>query len=149
MGSAPLIKLENRGASVLLDTHAWFWLTTDDPKLNLAARREIEKAHTAQSIFMSSISLWELALKHSRGKLELDRPIRPWLRQALKTSETRLISMDVEIAAACAELPEAFHGDPADRIIAATARSEGLRLVTHDKKLLALAKQGFFQAIAT
>lgn len=134
---------------ILLDTHTWFWTVTGDAKLRLPVRREIDRAYAANSLFLSPISLWELALKHSRGKLQLDRPLRPWLGNAIAVSGVQLMSIGVEIAASCAELPPAFHGDPADRIIAATARTEGLHLVTHDRKLLDLAKQGFFQAIAT
>lgn len=133
----------------LLDTHAWFWLVTGDEQLNARAQRVIEEADQTRSLYLSPISLWEIALKHSRGKLETDRPIRPWLHNALSATGVTLLSIDVEITAACAELPASFHGDPADRIIAATARHHGMQLVTHDKKLLSLARRGFLQAIAT
>ena len=133
----------------LLDTHAWFWLVTGDDQLNGQARAAIERADQTRSLCLSPISLWEIALKHSRGKLETDRPIRPWLHNAIAATAIKLISIDVEIAAACAELPSSFHGDPADRIIAATARHHGMHLVTHDRKLLSLARRGFLQALAT
>ena len=134
---------------ILLDTHAWIWSVTGDATLNETARREIVAAEAAQQLYLCPISLWEIALKHSRGKLDLDRPLRSWLRTALALSGVQLTMLDSDVAVSCAELPAAFHGDPADRLIAATARVEGLQLVTHDKRLLALAKAGHFRAIPT
>lgn len=93
--------------------------------------------------------MWEIALKHSRGKMSLDRPVRDWLIHAATLPGLNLAPITPSIAAECAELPPAFHGDPADRILAATARSEGLTLVTHDKALILLAKQGYFKVLAT
>lgn len=134
---------------MLLDTHAWVWLIEDNPLLNAAARSAIESASASQSLYLSPISLWEVALKASRGKMQLGSPIRPWLRRAVASSGIVLVQITPDLAADCAELPPEFHGDPADRIIAATARSEGLTLITHDARLIALSKQGHFQVIAT
>ena len=134
---------------ILLDTHSWVWLVFADPLLKPAARASIEDAASAATLFVSPISMWEIALKHSRGKLELERPIRDWLSQASSLPGLRIAPITPSIAAECASLPPAFHGDPADRIIAATARSEGLTLITHDKALLKLADRGLFRAIAT
>jgi PIN domain nuclease of toxin-antitoxin system len=134
---------------MLLDTHSWIWLVGDDPQLNKVARREILKSASADSLFLSPISLWEVALKSSRGRLELSLPLRTWIQRAVNLTGVHLAPITTEIACACAELPPDFHGDPADRIIAATARSEGLTLVTHDDRLLALARRGYFKAVAT
>ena len=134
---------------MLLDTHSWIWLVGDDPRLGRSARREILKHSTGESLFLSPISLWEVALKSSRGRLELDLPLRSWVQRAMDLTGVHLAPITAEIACSCAELPSDFHGDPADRLIAATARAEGLILLTHDDKLLRLAKQGYFKALAT
>jgi len=134
---------------LLIDTHVWLWLVLADPQLKPPVRLILEQASLAGQIFLSPISMWEIALKHSRGKLQLDRPIREWLTQAARLPGMHLAQITPAIAAECAELPAAFHGDPADRLIAATARSEGLTLITHDTKLLKLASRGFLKAIAT
>ena len=134
---------------ILLDTHSWVWLVAADPLLKLAVRPFIEAAASTNTLFVSAISMWEIALKHSRGKLSLDRPIRDWLAHAANLPGLQIAQITPSIAAECASLPPAFHADPADRIIAATARSNGFTLVTHDKALLKLAGRGFFQAIAT
>ena len=134
---------------LLLDTHAWIWLVFADPYLKPSVRAEIEVVSHASMLYLSPISMWEVALKHSRGKLTLDRPLREWLAHAASLPGMQLAAITPAIAAECASLPAAFHGDPADRIVAATARTEGLRLVTHDKALLKLAGRGLFQALAT
>lgn len=134
---------------ILLDTHSWIWLVFADPLLKPAVRPFIEAAASTGTLFVSPISMWEIALKHSRGKLQLERPIRDWLAYAAELPGLRIAQITPSIAAECASLPTAFHGDPADRIIAATARSEGLTLITHDKALLKLADRGLFKAIAT
>ncbi|HSU19289.1 MAG TPA: type II toxin-antitoxin system VapC family toxin [Acidobacteriaceae bacterium] len=127
---------------MLLDTHILIWLVLGNTRLQPWVHAAISSSSVAGSLYMSPISLWEIALKQSRGKLELGRPLRPWLRQALSMTGVQLIPMDIEIACACAELPATFHGDPADRMIAATARTHGLTLVTDDKKLLQLGRDG-------
>lgn len=131
---------------ILLDTHALLWLIADDPQLGPEARDVIEEASTADLLFLSPISLWEIALKSSRSKLDLGLPLRPWIRRTLELTRVRLMPISSETACSCAELPPEFHGDPADRLIAATARAEGMVLLTHDRHLLRLAKQGFFRA---
>jgi PIN domain nuclease of toxin-antitoxin system len=70
------------------------------------------------------------------------------MRQALSFPGLHLAPITGEIACSCAELPPSFHGDPADRLIAATARCEGLTLLTHDRRLLELADTGHLTAIA-
>ena len=134
---------------LLIDTHVWLWIVFAEPFIKSSTLEVIEQASFEQTLFVSPISMWEIALKHSRGKLYLDRPVRDWLAHASNIPGLSLAQITPSIAAECAELPPAFHGDPADRIIAGTARAEGFTLVTHDKALLQLAKQGYFKALAT
>ena len=134
---------------LLLDTHVWLWLISAQPDINQPALAALELAGAANLLYLSPISMWEVALRHSRGRLALDRPVRDWLVHAAAIPGLQLAPITPSIAAECAELPAAFHGDPADRILAATARSEGFTLVTHDKALIALARQGYFKALAT
>ena len=134
---------------LLLDSHVWLWLTSAQADLKQAVLEECELAGASNLIFISPISMWEVTLKHSRGKLALDRPVRDWLIHASAIPGLQFAPITPSIAAECAELPAAFHGDAADRILAATARSEGLTLVTHDKALISLAKRGYFKVLAT
>lgn len=132
---------------LLLDTHIWLWLAGGEPRFNAASTAAIQDALAKDALFLSPISMWEIALKASRGKLELPHAIPAWMHQALDFPGLHLAPITVEIACECAALPAEFHGDPADRIIAATARAEHFTLLTHDKRLLQLAKRGFFTAL--
>ncbi len=134
---------------LLIDTHIWLWIISEAPYIKSSVQEALESAAAEQSLYLSPISMWEVALKHSRGRLALDRPVRQWLAHASTIPGLQLAPITPAVAAESAELPPEFHGDPADRIIAATARSEGLTLVTHDKALLQLARQGCFRALAT
>ena len=134
---------------LLLDTHVWIWLTSAQSDIKPSVVESLELAGASNLLFLSPICMWEVALKHSRGKLTLDRPLRDWLIHAAALPGLQLATITPSIAAECAELPPAFHGDTADRILAATARSEGLTLVTHDKLLISLAGQGYLKVLTT
>jgi len=133
---------------LLLDTHSWLWLADGEKPFTAAVQSAIALALRQDALFLSPISLWEVSLKASRGKLNLSLPLRPWMTRALDFPGLHLMPISGEIACSCAELPASFHGDPADRIIAATARAEGLTLITHDRTLLRLASKGYFSVIA-
>lgn len=72
---------------------------------------------------------------YKRGRLELDPPFSEWLRLAADPGTVCLLPLDTEVLIALEELPESFHGDPADRIIVATAICHRLRLRTHDRSI--------------
>jgi len=135
-----------RDAVILLDSHVFVWLANGDPQLGPEGKEKIREAFHSESLFLSPISLWEIALKASRGRLSFDRPLRPWMTEALRLTKTHLVPLTAEVALDCAELPADFHGDPADRIIASTARTNALVLFTHDTKLLSLARKGYLRA---
>jgi PIN domain nuclease of toxin-antitoxin system len=80
--------------------------------------------------------VWEIGMLESKGRLLLNLPCEAWVREALKTPGLTLAPLTPEIAVDSTRLPGAFHGDPADRIIVATARRLGARLLTRDRKLL-------------
>ena len=132
---------------ILLDTHILLWIAEDDPRIGAALRSTLNEAALHHELFLSPISVWEIALKNSRGRLHLHRPLRLWVRQTMQRANLQLAPITADIACECAELPTVFHGDPADRLIVATARVENMQLVTADTTLLALAEQGYFQAI--
>lgn len=118
---------------ILLDTHVWIWWVSDPDRLSKRAADAILQADT---LGVPSICCWEVATRVQLGKLHLDREITLWVRQAL--SQDRIVSLDMtsEVALEAALLAgQGMHGDPADRIIAATAISAGSPLVTKDRAL--------------
>ncbi|HLE84455.1 MAG TPA: type II toxin-antitoxin system VapC family toxin [Thermoanaerobaculia bacterium] len=115
---------------ILLDTHAWIWWVSAPEQLSPAAREAIEGAH---ELGVSPISCWELATKVSRGKLRLDRDLEVWVHQALARPRVTVAGLLPEIAVAAGRLgSQGFHGDPADRMIVATAMYHDSLLVTKD-----------------
>jgi len=80
--------------------------------------------------------VWELGMLEAKGRLQLMVPCEQWMREALATPGLTVAPLTPEIALASSRLPEPFHGDPADRMIVATARSLGARIPTLDRKIL-------------
>lgn len=132
---------------LLLDTHVWIWLMNGGPeRLHPGALNAVREA-AASTLAVSAISVWELAMLDSKGRVQLQMDRVEWVAEATRRSGLRVIPLSTEIAVASTRLPGELHGDPADRIIAATARHEGATLLTRDRALLAYAAQGFIRAI--
>jgi PIN domain nuclease of toxin-antitoxin system len=123
----------------VLDTHAWFWLVANPMRLSDAAVEAIDRA---DEIGVPAISCWEIAMLAEKGRIGLSQPTLQWLRAALSSPGIVLLPLDPEVAALAANL--AMHGDPADRLIVATALACGAPLVTKDE---AIRQSGLVQAI--
>ena len=114
--------------NLLLDTHIALWAITDDPKLSQLARGLI--ASPDNFVWVSSASIWEIAIKRALGRG--DMPVSS--QQALEffnQSGYRNLPIDAAHATAVESLP-AHHQDPFDRILVAQALIEPMRLITHD-----------------
>ena len=118
---------------ILLDTHALVWLRLGDPRLGPQACRAIDQAWQDDDLAVSAMSYWEAAMLAARGRMALPVDAEAWRRENLEQGVVE-IPVDGAIAARAGLLPR-LHGDPADRIIIATAL-EGHRLVTGDRRLL-------------
>ena len=115
---------------ILLDTHVLVWMVADSKRLSRAALVEIRAAQRDGGIAISSISLWELASLVARGRIKAYGTVETSVRLLTEGIVVKPITPD--IAALAAYFPDDYPGDPADRLIGATARAEGMRLVTHD-----------------
>ena len=119
----------------LIDTHAWVWWVTEDRRLSKRALRSIEEASEANALFLSLISVWEIAKKVEKKQLVLDRPLDDWLDLATAQPGLHLAELTRHILSESCRLPVPFHGDPADQIIVATARDHDAIVVTKDDKI--------------
>ena len=119
----------------VLDTHAWIWWVTSDRRLSRRARTAIDRAQGRGELWVSMISIWEIAKKIEQGQLALDRPLEEWLEGALSSEGLHVAEMTRPILIDSCRLPQPFHGDPADQIIVATARAHSATLVTRDARL--------------
>lgn len=122
---------------ILLDTHAAFWLNRAPEKLSRDAARAIRKAAFSTGLGLSCISLWELAMLVEAGKLLVRTTTsRGFLDALVQTPGLVVLDITTEIAVLATQFPSDFPRDPADRIIAATARALNLSLVTKDQTML-------------
>jgi PIN domain nuclease of toxin-antitoxin system len=127
-------------SKLLLDTHIWFRYQVTPKLLRSATADVIDHAALRNAVFVSAISVWELAMLERDGKLELNGGADRWSQQALSKPGISLLPLSPQIAVASVYLPQPMHKDPSDRILVASARVDGLTLVTSDKKILNFAK---------
>lgn len=119
----------------LLDTHAWVWWISGDPRLAVREREALDSLSPSERPVLADISLWEVATLVERGRLELDLDLERWLAIASAPATVELARVTPAVAAEVARLPERFHRDPADRLIVATARVRKLSVLTRDRKI--------------
>ena len=121
---------------IVLDTHAWIWWVSSPDNLSVPARKAIDNAIAGNSIHISSISVWELALLHLRKRLKLSMNINEWIAASEKLPFLSFVPVDNKIAVKSVSLPDPLHKDPVDRIIISTAVTLGAALVTKDEKII-------------
>lgn len=126
MGHQPLI---------LLDTHALVWWLNDPARLPARVRRAIPNRPAPGSLGVSAISLFEIATLVRRGRIQLHSNLEAWLENLTLLAELQVMPVTAGIAVRAGTLADTLPGDPADRIIIATALDERLRLVTGDVRL--------------
>ena len=119
---------------IVLDTHALYWLATDDEKLGVASRARIAQSIETDRVAVSAISYWELAMLVEKGRIEAG-DVEEMRRIA---SESGIVELPLDGATAIlAARLAGLHKDPTDRFIAATALRHGATLITADERLLA------------
>jgi len=114
---------------VLLDSCSFLWLADRPSMLSPVAQNAIRE--NPESLFLSSVSAFELSLKHRRGSLRLPLPPQDWIPAALKHHGVREVPADWRICVHATGLPN-LHNDPFDRIIIATAQIAGMTIITPD-----------------
>jgi PIN domain nuclease of toxin-antitoxin system len=122
-------------APILLDTHALLWWLAASSRMSTAA---LELINDSPSIAVSPISFWEVSMLQSKGRVQLNKPIVTWMHDVLRLPRVETAELKSSIAIEGGQLTD-FHGDPADRLIYATAAAERRTLVTKDDKITTYA----------
>ncbi|MDD5176604.1 MAG: type II toxin-antitoxin system VapC family toxin [Sterolibacterium sp.] len=121
---------------LLLDTHVWLWWLLGQSELPVRERDALDAMAAAGTPpALSAISLWEAQMLAAKGRLTIDVPLTHWLPTAAAPEVVTLVPLDVAVILALDNLPAGFHGDPADRIIVASARAHDLPLATKDANI--------------
>jgi PIN domain nuclease of toxin-antitoxin system len=143
------MSVESQPSAVLLDTCAVIWLANGDPLRN-GADHSIIHAALADGIFASPISAWEIGmLSRPRGSPTITFLPDPatWFARFMAGPAIKAAAFTADIAIAASWLPEPVHGDPADRLLIATARHLTIPIVTRDARIIAYAAAGHVSVI--
>lgn len=133
---------------ILLDTCAAIWIVHGD-EIDRKAQEMLETSLGRDGwAYVSPITAWEIGLLSARGKIALRMPPQAWFRALLQAPGLALAEMSPETLIASSHLPGEPHRDPADRIIIATAREQGLSVMTRDKLIIDYGKAGYVDVIA-
>ncbi len=139
----PSVPLEIGFTPVVLDTHVWIWLMEGVAgELGRHTVGLIDEASRRGRVLVSPISMWEAGMLESKGRVRFSMELRAWVRKALAAPGVHVANLTPEVALDAARLPAPVHGDPADRMLIATARLAGASLVTRDAAILEYARLG-------
>ena len=114
---------------LLLDTHTFIWYVTDNPRLSANVKRLIEDENNEKLVSIASI--WEMAIKHSIGRLNFSLPFMEFVRQQLDVTNIGLLEINLNHIEVVASLP-LHHRDPFDRMIIAQSMAEQIPVLSVD-----------------
>lgn len=117
---------------LLLDTHAFIWMISDDPRLSSTAREKI--ADTQNDLFISAASYWEICIKTSIGKLKLGRNWKNAIDREIEYNGIEWLPLRKQHMQGILKLPD-LHRDPFDRLLISQAKHEKMELVTVDRNI--------------
>lgn len=131
----------------LLDTHTWLWVQQRDAaQVSAGFFSEVEGWQRAGGAYVSAISVLEIARLEADGQLDLGVSVDSFLDEAVRDGGLKLLALSTRILIDSTRLPGEIHRDPSDRLLAATARTHGLTLVTRDKRLIEYSRHGHLSA---
>lgn len=133
--------------NLILDTHAFIWLMEGDTNLSKGSRDKIVKSSREGTLYVSAISVWEIAMLQNKERISLTLPLQVWVERAETLPFLKIVPVDSAIAIESCKLPGTFHGDPADRMIVATSRLLSIPLMTRDKKIIEYGKDAYAKVI--
>jgi len=136
-----------KNSGLLLDTHVWIWLAMGNTTLTPKNRKIIAKFSQARSLFISSISAWEISMLMKKKRITLTTPPLEWINKSISHTGIQCIDVSPDIAIESCNLPGKFHADPSDSLIVATARLNDFCLMTRDEKIIKYSQQHFLTTI--
>ena len=129
--------LFERFKPLLLDTHIFVWLMNGEKRLGSSSvRYMIEDAVSNHNVYISMISVWEIAMLESKKRLVFNVELDHWISRAIEITGIQILPITREIAISSTRLPGGFHGDPADRLIVASANCIQAGIVTNDHEII-------------
>ncbi|WP_353265887.1 type II toxin-antitoxin system VapC family toxin [Gemmatimonas sp.] len=132
-----LANTPERETPLLLDTHVWLWLLDGTPgALDTRVQRALDHAVSQRRVYVSDFSFWEVAMLVSKGRLELAGGVESWLDRAATAPGITVAPVTRAILVRSTQLPGEPHGDPADRILLASAQALGAALLTCDRGII-------------
>ena len=127
---------------LLLDTHVWLWYLAGEAERTSADAVELLRRGAAGAgLLVSDISVWEIGNNAAKGKLTLLPSVSTWVERAQQVSGFSFVPLDRDTLLFSTQLPGTVHGDPADRMLIATAALRGIPLITTDRLILAYAEE--------
>jgi len=120
---------------ILLDTHVLAWLVVQPERLSRTAASAIRRARASDGLAIADITVWELAFLFARGALRAHGTVENTVQSFVTRSGVNVKPITAEIAALATQFSDDYSRDPVDRLIGATARAEGIALVTRDERI--------------
>ncbi|MBP9733002.1 MAG: type II toxin-antitoxin system VapC family toxin [Candidatus Omnitrophica bacterium] len=136
-------------APLLLDTHTWLWLMNGNLRQELPEiNRQVELKAEKNAVYISAISLLEVAMLDAKGRIELPMDCLLWIKRALNAPGIEVEDLSPEVAVASTRLADAAPRDPSDRVIIASAMSLGAVLVTRDREIISYCEANELPCLA-
>lgn len=132
---------------LLLDTCATIYIIANERMRDEAVAAIDAASDHGKPVFVSPITAWEVGMLGRKGRFRSSFTPQRWFERLMNSPNAKLAAMTPEVLLASSFLPGNFHDDPADRIIAATAREYGYTVVTRDRALLGYAREGHIRAL--
>lgn len=132
---------------IVIDTHALVWLIQGDERLGRTARDIAAQSQAAGTILIPSIVPWEVSMLVGKDRMALGLPVNEWFDRVLASRGFAMAPLECQMAIDAGMLPGAIHGDPADRIVIATARYLRLPLLTADRRICDYGEDGHVAVI--
>ena len=133
---------------IILDTHILIWSLLAPENLAPAVKEKIFSAQSSDNLYISSITLWEIAMLVHKKRISVFERLPDFLNSIVNIDGLHAIEISADIAAESVMLPGEFKGDPADCLIISSTRKIAGTLITRDQKIINWAKEGYLKIIS-